>query len=138
MPRPRRFTLAALMLLITGVAVVFGYAAWRKRNLLKEVAELKQSTTSVIEVSDGWFWPPVREPVMLTLRQDGAGAIFDGDSAIEVDELKARYSEFSRRLNAIGVRDVHLGFVREKDVQGKTVLEIKAYESFDQYAKRMQ
>jgi hypothetical protein len=128
MPRPRRFTLAALMLLITAVAVVFGYAAWRKRTLLAEVAQLQESTSS-IQVSDSWFWPIVEGRVTITWRRDDKGNIFDGETPLS----KARYAEMDRRLRYIGVRDVYFGFVNEKEEQGKTILYIETYHSFDDY-----
>jgi len=131
---PRRFTLGAFMLVITAVAVTFGYASWRKRNLLAEVAALNEENMSVVKVSDSWFWPTPSDSVVVTWRRDNDGNIFDGETSVALEEAKVSYAELSRRLRAIGVREVRAGFIREKEVNGQTVLYVQSYDNLDSLA----
>ena len=128
---PRRFTLGAFMLVITAVAVTFGYAAWRKRHLLTEVAALNDESMSVVKVSESWFWPTPSDSVVVTWRKDNDGNIFDGETPITLEEAKIRYAELSRRLHAIGVHEVRAGFMREKQENGQTVVWTQSYDDLD-------
>ncbi|MBA4104664.1 MAG: hypothetical protein C0485_02820 [Pirellula sp.] len=131
---PRRFTLGAFMLLITAVAVTFGYAAWRKQNLLAEVAALNDENMSVVKVTDSWFWPVPSEEVTVTWRKDNDGNFFDENTPVSLEEAKASYAELSRRLHAIGVREVRAGFEREKQENGQTIVWIQSYDNLDHVA----
>lgn len=128
---PRRFTLGAFMLLITAVAVTFGYAAWRKRQLLAEVAALNDENMSVVKVSESWFWPTPSDSVVVTWRKDNDGNIFDGTTPVSLEEAKVRYAELNRRLHAIGVREVRAGLICEKEENGQTVVWIQSYDDLN-------
>jgi hypothetical protein len=57
---PRRFTLATFMLLVTVVAILFGYAGWRKQFMLSEVGRFNRANNTVIKLTDSWLWPVPR------------------------------------------------------------------------------
>lgn len=64
---PKRFALSTLMLMMLVVAVVFGYAQWRRQWLIRQVAELQAASHSDLTFNDHWFWPTVNSAVTVQL-----------------------------------------------------------------------
>lgn len=110
MKLPKRFSLAALLLLMLLVASVFGYAQWRKQWLIAEVKRLGEYT-SRIEVSEDWFWPSVTPTAQIVLAQNSVGQMSDGDRTYRATEVKELYESVEKRLRAIGVNEVAYGVI---------------------------
>lgn len=97
---PKRFSLSTLLLLTLAVAVVFGYAQWRRLVLVKEVQVLQEYGVEGISVSDGWLWPTV--PRTVVIRE----VVMPPESFSSAMETIRLYEEITARLNRIGATDL--------------------------------
>jgi hypothetical protein len=122
---PRRFTLTALLLLVTFGAALFGYAAWRKQAIKAEAVRLNREGISHVEITDHWFWPMASKQVYVLWRQDGA-------NFTTLNDAKLRFARLSDRLHAIGVREVTPAWIIEEDEKGNLTLMIKPIASLDE------
>jgi hypothetical protein len=118
MKLPRRFTLSVLLLVITAVAMLFGYAGWRKRQLVSEVAKLRQDGMTRISVSDDWFWPVPLSDGIVSFDKDKNGRFLADGKVLAQEELITRYAHFEGRLKALGVSPVTLELMVEKEMSG--------------------
>lgn len=133
---PRRFTLATFMLLVTAVAILFGYAGWRKQFMLSEVGRFNRANNTVIELTDSWLWPvPVDDSMVIAFTKSGSGQLNIRGQNLSVEEAKAHYADFSDCLRSIGVSEVCPGIIREKNANGVTVLEIATFSGIEELAK---
>lgn len=124
MKLPKRFALSTLLLLMLVVALVFGYAQWRRQWLLAEIRQLNALSTRVapglwfepirtlpeLQVRDG-LWPTVMAPSLpipiCFVRSDNNSYLLPGDKMeYGINELRARLTELQRRLIAVGLSEV--------------------------------
>jgi hypothetical protein len=118
MKLPKRFALSTLLLAMLLVSLTFGYAQWRKRNLLSRVAELNQKEGLQIIVSEDWFWPEPLSEVVISYSRDSGGRYFEGNKLLTSSDLLSRYERLSDELKEIGVPSVSLALVCEKKANG--------------------
>ena len=109
---PSRFTLSGLFLLVTAIAVVFGYAQWRRQWLKAEIQELCSesdpllNSRKLLAIDDDWFWPTVPDAVSAVVRKERHGQYFADGRTITSAEAKEYLSNKADRLRAIGVKKV--------------------------------
>ncbi len=135
MKLPRRFALSTLLLMLLVVALVFGYAQWRRQRLIQQVAKLQSSVYSDMDLVDHWFWPtvPSQVTVMLFEGQDGSficpppdfgmgnAALNDGKHYTR-EEAKRYFVVCRENLQAIGVQDVKYAF--SSPILGRTFIKV--------------
>ena len=80
-----RFSLAALLMLVTAIALTLGYTQWRRQSIYRE-AELLTALGARVYLSDGLLWPTVK--------------------AVEVKNTPPRFDEIQRRSKRIGIDHV--------------------------------
>jgi hypothetical protein len=133
---PRRFTLATFMLLVTVVAILFGYAGWRKQFMLSEVGRFNRANNTVIKLTDSWLWPvPTDDSMVIAFTKSGSGQLNIRGQNLSVEEAKAHYADFSDCLRSIGVSEVCPGIIRQKKANGVTVFEIATFSDIEELAK---
>jgi hypothetical protein len=122
MKLPKRFTLTALFLLVTAMAVIFGYAQWRRQRLIAEVKSLVSEIDSArpLQVYDNWFWPTVPEQVVVMIRKDGDQFVAK-EQKLSLAEAMEYLESKGDRLRAIGVRKVSYGVVIRRPQGSVTV-----------------
>jgi hypothetical protein len=133
---PRRFTLATFMLLVTAVAILFGYAGWRKQFMLSEVGRFNRANNTVIELTGSWLWPvPTDDSMVIAFTKNGSGQLNVRGQNLSVEEARVHYTDFSDCLRSIGVSEVCPGIIREKHANGVTVSEIATFSDIEELAK---
>ena len=133
---PRRFTLATFMLLVTAVAILFGYAGWRKQFMLSEVGRFNRANNTVIELTDSWLWPvPVDDSMVIAFTKSGSGQLDIRGQKLSVEEAEALYADFSDCLRSIGVNEVCPGIIRLRTANGITVTVIDTFSGIEELAK---
>ena len=110
---PKRFTLSALFLLMTAIAVVLGYSQYRRRWLTAEVKQLvsvidssyDDYATKPLQLNDHWFWPTVPKRFLLMVEYGRDHYWVNGE---RVGRLEAQeyFESMGDRLRNIGVATV--------------------------------
>jgi hypothetical protein len=133
---PRRFTLATFMLLVTAVAILFGYAGWRKQFMRSEVGRFNRANNTVIKLTDSWLWPVTTDDSMvIAFTKSGSGQLNIRGQNLSVEEAKAHYADFSDCLRSIGVSEVCPGILREVNENGFTKSVIETFSGIEELAK---
>lgn len=135
MKLPKRFTLSHLLIVTLLVALIFGYAIRRKQLLIAEVERLSDYT-SVIEVSDDWFWPTVTPTAIILLTRDENGQLSNGDEIVGTTEAQEFYEAAEKRLYVIGVKDIRYGLVNREMRDGQVHEEIVSSPALNELMKR--
>lgn len=94
---PKRFTLAALFLLTTALALLMGFAQWRRHVFVEEVLALQGYGVEGISVSDHWLWPTATGTVLIH------EVVMPPESRSSALETVRLYEEITARLDRIGV-----------------------------------
>jgi hypothetical protein len=110
-PKRLRFSLAALMLMTTALAVGVGFVQARRNWIVRE-AEALRAEGCFISVPAGWddeLWPTAPPAAgIFVLRWSGKYKI--GAETYTLKEAQARCKDLEQRLKALGVMQVRLGF----------------------------
>ena len=119
MKLPKRFALSTLLLLMLVVAVVFGYAQWRRLSLTAEVAELNELGEIVLAMPNsstktrtfstlltkGEFWPTIYTDSVLVFGKDNGGGEYEfGGEVYSAANARLYLSRLEQRLRALGVQ----------------------------------
>jgi hypothetical protein len=120
---PKRFALSTLMLAMLAVAMVFGYAQWRRLKLVSQVRSLNESGIYFVEFGSArgmgrWygtlrvtddFWARV-EPqavgVMISIDRFGRCSLTGRSEWTTLDEAEINLKEVCHALKGIGITDV--------------------------------
>ena len=124
------------MLLVTAVAILFGYAGWRKQFMLSEVGRFNRANNTVIELTDSWLWPvPVDDSMVIAFTKSGSGQLNIRGQNLSVEEAKAHYADYSDCLRSIGVSEACPGILREVNENGFTKYAIDMFSGIEELAK---
>ena len=115
----KRFALSTLLLLMLVVALVFGYAQWRKQRLLSRLAELRDEERVQVQVSDDWFWPELRGEAVVSFNRDKNGKLLSGQDILTNEELSARCAILDGELKGLGASSVAVAIVCEEELYGE-------------------
>ena len=110
---PKRFTLSALFLLMTAIAVILGYTQYRRRWLTAEVKQLVSEinssydgyATKPLQLHDHWLWPTVPKRFLLMVDKD-RGYYWVHGKRVGRSEAQAYFESTGDRLHKIGVTTV--------------------------------
>jgi hypothetical protein len=92
------------------VAMVFGYAQWRRQWLKNAVVEFNKAQGTDLVVSDNLFWPTaVPRKVILTFTQDVGGQLVRFGKEYSYSEVNS----VAIKLMAMGVDEVWFDLNRE-------------------------
>lgn len=108
---PKRFALSTMLLLMLAVALVFGYAQWRRQWLKSEVnalldeADKFPSSQSALKIGfhDSWFWPTVSQRTHVVLEKGEAGNFLVDGKTLSLSEAQQFLMAKADRLRAMGV-----------------------------------
>ena len=112
---PKRFALSTLLLAMFFASLVFGYAQWRRQWLAQQIKQLEGSGSSVVKLSDSWFWPSVTPRATVVFKRDDNDAYVTAGKRLTAAEAKAHYDATRARLHAIGVSEVACGLLQSKN-----------------------
>lgn len=125
---PKRFALSTLLLLMLVVALVFGYAQWRKQWIISEIEKLRAEGVVYLTMRDGWLQPTIDHEVRVFMAYcETKGFSYKGNSYTS-DEAGNRFRTLTDRLHAIGVDRVSWWLVLPPDPHGNELLEIHVSE----------
>src|SRR6185436_14982073 len=100
-----RFT--TLFLLFTAVALFFGYAEWRRRDIIHKYDALRAEDLTLMPLSGSW-WPQAPPVALIVFRRSGSNMLSHYRSRYTVEEAIARYRDWHARLKDIGIPVVQL------------------------------
>lgn len=133
---PRRYTLASFLLLVTGVAILFGYVSWRKQRMLSAADRFNRANNTVIQLTDSWLWPvPETDSMVIAFTKSASGQLGARGQDLSVEEAKVHYADFAACLRSIGVSEVSPGIIREKTEKGATFFVIETFSGVEELAK---
>ena len=133
---PRRYTLASFLLLVTGVAILFGYVSWRKQRMLSAADRFNRANNTVIQLTDSWLWPvPESDSMVIAFTKSASGQLGARGQDLSVEEAKVHYADYSACLRSIGVSEVSPGIIREKTEKGATYFVIATFSGIEELAK---
>ena len=144
MKLPRRFALSTLLLVMLLVALVCGYAQWRRLRLKAEVAALVSECDPMmfslgsrpIQFEDHWFWPTVSDRAAIVIREESDGALFANGKQLSRAEAKAYWEAKAARLRAIGVSDISYCLMTISSVPNKPRMQVTMLDSVDELDSR--
>jgi hypothetical protein len=115
-----RFSLKALLILVTAVGLFFGYAQWRRLQLLEECDELVAAGANV-RVEDSWLWPTASDSANVVFRKVGntfenASKIYSAAGAIE------HFHGLNARLKVLGIEKVLILLERQTKSLGTKLI----------------
>jgi hypothetical protein len=110
-----RFNLRTLLIAVALVAMLLGYAQWRRQSLLREAWELEAMGFTLLwqDTWADWIWPVVPKEAKCEYYQVSENEWRFGSHIYRLDEVDAHYAQACDRLNAMGVEEVRL------DLEGK-------------------
>jgi hypothetical protein len=131
-----RFSLKALLILITVVGLFLGYAECRRQFLIRETESLKHLGVYVITNNDHYkpvgFWPATPERAYFGLFVDGPNRIGESiDRVYSVAEAKECYGELMNRIRRLGIKDVQIRMLHCPECCGSDTL--YSVDEFDRY-----
>ncbi len=133
---PRRYTLASFLLLVTVVAVLFGYVSWRKQRMLSAADRFNRANNTVIQLTDSWLWPvPESDSMVIAFTKSASGQLGVQGQQLSVEEAKTHYADFAACLRSIDVSEVSPGIIREKTEKGATYIVIETFSGIEELAK---
>jgi hypothetical protein len=106
MPIKKRFSLAAILVVVTILALLFGYGQWRRRAILDSVENLGHEGVSV-RFSDSWWkaaWLPTPRGADLNVTEPSAGVFKIGGATYSAEDGNERLAKLRRRLSSLGVK----------------------------------
>lgn len=131
MKPPKRFALSTLLLLMLVVAVMFGYAQWRRLGLIAEVERLNEigavpvqqlntrlNARSMTELHvKGGFWPSAY-PKIVTMRgyMDAGGRYNFGGKSRSPSDTKEFLQTLEHRLRATGIMMVSVVHLKSESL----------------------
>jgi hypothetical protein len=101
MSLPKRFRLSALLLAMLGVALLMGYAQWRRHELESELRSLSNEGAYATDFRPGWMWPTAGERAHVFVPSVVRSATTDGESEAKLEVIQ-------ERLRAVGISKIFL------------------------------
>jgi hypothetical protein len=102
----KRFSLTAVFVVTTVVALLFGYGQWRRIRIGQMVDEL-QTAGVVVHVPDRWWaiaWPLAPQAAELRAEETTGGQFKFGESTYNAAEANERIALLRRRLKSLGFK----------------------------------
>lgn len=107
---PIKFRVAHLLASTAVVALLFGYAAWRRQHVMSESRELAAQGFS-LQRGNAWMervWPSVPQEAAFEYYSLTGGRVKAGNQIMSETEAGAFYEQACDRLKALGVEEVRL------------------------------
>ncbi len=111
-----RFRLSALLVLTTAIALLLGYAEWRRLSITREYDSLKKEGVHFSEFKDEWWSTPPRMAVVI-VEEDAPGRLLHNDKVYVVSEMQKRFEDWKSRAQGIGVGQVNLGVIQKNGIE---------------------
>ncbi len=107
MKLPQRFALSTLLLLMVVVAMVFGWAQWRRQKMLREEKQLESQGARIL-IGDDWFWPILSSSGSIVANKNSDGTFQVGAERLTEDDAKRRFREVASRMHELGIRSIDI------------------------------
>ena len=143
---PKKFALSTMLMLMLLVAAVFGFLAYRKNSLNREVAainrlygEISPAQGVIVKLNESWLWPVlVRKEATVVFKQDADGNLYVKDTPTSTAIVRAEYEKMKQRLVAIGIQTVDVMVDETVFYQGKSSPKNHWFHSDEDFHRHLQ
>ena len=100
-----RYSLRALLIIVTAAAVLLGWLQWRRQRIAGEIEALKLDG-ALVSASVGRLWPSVTGLAVIRLQFPDSNTAVVGDREFTLDEAKAYVQEMKARAAGLGLNSL--------------------------------
>ena len=103
-----RYRTSTLFVVLTSVAILLGYAHWRRTSMIRQSETLELLGVRVLwpDQPDDTFWPVVPEEAEFAFSEISPNVIRVADTSYTLEQARTQQDEIITRLKRLGVQFV--------------------------------